>query len=316
MELRKKAYQPQSGGDGKITLLEEIKKHKVAYLMALPGILYYLIFRYGPMFGLVIAFQDYSPVLGIMKSEWVGLRHIIDFCNSVYFKRVVTNTLTISIMDLILGFPAPIILALLLNELKSNTCKKIVQTVTYIPYFVSTVIICGMITKFSMRNGVFNVVLGLFGIPSQNLLQNAGLFKWIYVLSNIWQYVGWNSIIYIAALGGIDPSLYEAAKIDGAGRLRQVFNVTIPGIVPTIVTLLIITMGNLLNVGYEKVLLLYNPTIYDSADIISTYVYRKGLIDVNYSYSSAVGFFNAIVNMVLIVSANYVSKKVTNMGLW
>lgn len=294
----------------------ELKKYKGVYLMAIPGILFYLIFLYGPMFGVVIAFQDYSPALGFLKSSWVGLKHFQDFCSSAHFVRTVRNTLVISLLDLVLGFPAPIILALLLNELKAQRFKKIVQTITYIPHFISLVVICGIISAFSMKDGVFNIVLSLFGMERRNLLQEPAAFKWIYVFSGIWQSIGWDSIIYLAALSNIDQCLYEAASIDGAGKLRQVFAVTLPAIIPTIVTLFIMRMGTAFTVGYEKILLLYNSTIYETADVISTLVYRKGLREMNYSYSTAVGLFNSVVNLVMLLAANYISKKATETSLW
>ena len=298
------------------TFIGEIKKNKLTYAMAIPGILFFLIFHYAPMFGVIIAFQDYSVARGFFASEWVGLKHIIDFCKSVYFTRTVSNTVVISVMNLVIGFPAPIILALLLNEIKSGGYKRVVQTVTYIPHFISTVIICGMISKFCMKDGMFNIILGWFGFEAKNLLQEPAAFKWIYVLSDLWQQVGWNSIIYLAALTNVDPTLYEAASIDGAGKLRQVFAITIPSIIPTVVTLFIMRMGSMLSVGSDKILLLYNPTIYETSDVINTYVYRKGLLEMNYSYSTAIGLFNSLVNLCFLNASNAISRKVTETSLW
>jgi len=300
----------------KDTFGRELKSNFLTYLMTLPGVLWYIIFCYLPMFGIIIAFKEYTPATGFFGGEWVGFKHIIDFCKSIYFTRTVSNTLIISLMSLLLSFPAPVILALLLNEIKSTGFKRVVQTVTYLPHFISTVIICGMITNFSMRSGLFNTVLGVFGVEARNWLQEPGAFRWIYVLSGIWQGVGWGSIIYLAALTNIDPSLYEAASIDGAGKFRQVISVTIPSIVPTIVTLFILRMGGFFSVGSEKILLLYNPTTYETADVISTYVYRKGLLQMNYSYSSAIGLFNSLINLTLILITNKVSKKVSDTSLW
>lgn len=300
----------------KDNFFNEFRRNKLTYLFTLPGIVWYLIFCYLPMFGIIIAFREYSPATGFFHGEWVGIKHVVDFCKSVYFTRTVTNTLTISVMTLFLSFPAPIILALLLNEIKSNGYKRVVQTVTYLPHFISTVIICGMITSFSMQNGLFNAVLGLFGVEARNWLQEPAAFKWIYVISGIWQGVGWGSIVYLAALTNIDPTLYEAASIDGAGRLRQAFSVTIPSIVPTIVTLFILRMGSFFGVGSEKILLLYNPTTYETADVISTYIYRKGLLQMNYSYSSAIGIFNSMINLILITTTNKISRKVSETSLW
>lgn len=303
-------------GGKKETLFGEISKNKLTYAMAIPGILFFLIFHYAPMFGVIIAFQDYSVARGFFASEWVGFKHIIDFCKSVYFTRTVSNTVVISLMNLVLGFPAPIILALLLNEIKSNGYKRVVQTITYIPHFISTVIICGMISKFCMKNGMFNIILGWFGFEARNLLQEPAAFKWVYVLSDLWQQLGWNSIIYLAALTNVDPTLYEAASIDGAGKFRQVFTITIPSIIPTIVTLFIMRMGSMLSVGADKVLLLYNPTIYETADVINTFVYRKGLLEMNYSYSTAIGLFNSLINLCFLNISNAVSRKVTETSLW
>lgn len=300
----------------KDTFGRELKTNFLTYFLTLPGILWYLIFCYAPMFGIIIAFKEYTPATGFFGGEWVGFKHIINFCKSVYFTRTVSNTLIISVMTLGLSFPAPIILALLLNELKSNGYKRVVQTVTYVPHFISTVIICGMITSFSTKAGLFNAVLGVFGVEARNWLQEPSAFRWIYVLSGIWQGVGWGSIVYLAALTNIDPTLYEAAAIDGAGKFRQVLSVTIPSIVPTIVTLFILRMGGFFGVGSEKILLLYNPTTYETADVISTYVYRKGLLNMDYSYSSAIGLFNSMINLTLILITNKLSRKVSETSLW
>lgn len=308
--------------DGKIAakkngaFVKEMKTNWPLYLMASIPLLYYLIFNYLPMFGVVIAFQDFSPAAGIFKSTWVGLAHFKDFFSSVYFMRTMRNTLTLSFLDLLIGFPAPIILALLLNELTNKLFKKTVQTITYIPHFISMVIICGLIVDFSTRDGVLNIILGVFGHERTNLLIKEDYFKWIYVFSGIWQTVGWGSIVYIAALGGIDSALYEAARIDGAGKLKQAIHVTLPGIIPTIVVLFILRVGNIMSVGFEKVILLYNPTIYNKADVISSYLYREGLGSMRFSYSAAVGLFNSVVNLILIIGTNYLSKKATDMALW
>lgn len=311
-------------GDKKETFFREVSKNKLTYAMAIPGIIFYLIFHYAPMFGVIIAFQDFKYSKGIFGSDWVGLKHIINFVVnaegtglSADFIRTVGNTVTISVMNLVMGFPAPIILALLLNELKSSGYKRVVQTVTYIPHFISTVIICGMISRFSMSSGLFNAVLGWFGFPPENLLLKPEAFKWIYVLSDLWQQIGWNSIIYLAALSGVDPTLYEAASIDGAGKFRQVFAVTIPAIIPTIVTLFIMRMGSMISVGSDKILLLYNNITMEAADVINTYVYRKGLTEPGgYSYSTAIGLFNSLVNLIFLNVANAISRKVTETSLW
>lgn len=218
--------------------------------------------------------------------------------------------------SLVAGFPAPIILALLLNELRGNIFKRTVQTITYIPHFVSMVVIAGMLVDFTMQNGIINNLLALFGFERTNLLMHSEYFRHIYVWSDVWQGVGWGSIIYLAALSGIDQQLYEAARLDGAGRLRQTWHITLPGLMPTITVLLIMRMGSIMSVGFEKVILLYNPTTYETADIISSFVYRKGIQDMSYSFSSAVGLFNSVINMILIFSANYISRKVNDSSLW
>ena len=297
-------------------LRKDWHRHHWKCLMILPVIVYFIVFGYKPMYGLIIAFLKYKPAKGIMGSKWVGLKYFIDFFNDVYFWRVLRNTVLLSLYSIIFGFSAPIVLALMLNELRFRKYKRFVQTITYIPHFISLVVVCGIIRRFSMSGGVFNDIIASFGGTRMPLLQKASYFRTIYILSDIWQEVGWGSIIYLAALTGIDPQLYEAAEIDGAGRLRQTWHITLPGILPTIVMLLILRMGSILSIGYEKVLLLYNEATYETADIISTYVYRKGLIDANFSYSTAVGLFNSVVNVIFLTSANIIAKKTTNVGLF
>lgn len=284
--------------------------------MILPVIIYYILFHYKPMYGAIIAFKDFSPLLGIERSPWVGFKHFKDFFNGYYFWRILRNTIVISLNSLLFGFPAPIIFALLLNELRNQRFKRIVQTVTYMPHFISLVVICGMIKEFTMSTGVIPDILSYFGFQKTNLLDKPHLFVPIYVISGIWQEVGWESIIYLAALASIDPELYEAAAIDGAGRWKQLWNVTLPGIVPTIMILLVLRIGRLLSVGHEKIILLYNPAIYETADVISSFVYRKGLQEFNWSYSAAVGMFNSVINLFLLVMANRFSRKISESSLW
>ncbi|WP_208403149.1 ABC transporter permease subunit [Paenibacillus sp. BK720] len=284
--------------------------------MMLPVIAYYLIFHYIPMYGALIAFKEYSPMKGILHSDWVGLKHFHDFFGSYYFTRILKNTLVISLYSLIFEFPAPIILALLINEVQSRTFKRVAQTITYMPYFISLVVICGIITDFTNADGIINRLFMLFGYDGQAMLQKPELFRPIYILSEIWQRIGWESIIYIAALMSIDQEQYEAARIDGASRIKQIFFITLPGILPTITIMFILRMGNMLNVGFEKIILLYNPVTYNTADVISSFVYRKGLLEFGWSYSSAVGLFNSVVNLALLVTANYISRKVNKSSLW
>lgn len=286
------------------------------YLMALPVIAFYLIFCYYPMYGALIAFQDYIPGNGFIAGPWVGLKHFIDFIQSADFWRLLRNTLSISIASLVVGFPAPIILALLINEIRQNKYKRVVQSITYIPHFISLVVVCGMIKDFVGNEGIItNMFAGLRGTDA-DMLTDPKLFMPIHVISGIWQEVGWGSIIYLSALSGVDPTLYEAAQIDGAGKWKQLLNVTIPGILPTIVIMLVMKIGGLLSVGYEKIILLYNPLIYETADVISAYVYRMGFEGQQWSYTSAIGIFNSVINFTLIILANQVSKKLTETSLW
>lgn len=295
---------------------KDFKRFKLFYLMALPMIAYYIIFHYVPMYGAVIAFKDFRPALGIAGSEWVGLQHFIHFIDSHYFWKLMRNTFLLSGYSLLFGFPAPIILALLINELRSERFKKTVQTITYLPHFISLVVICGMIIELTNSKGLINDLIVLFGGERATLLADPGLFRTIYVSSSIWTELGWGTIIYLAALSGVNPHLFEAAEIDGAGRFKKIRYITIPSIMPTIIILLILKMGTLLSVGWEKVLLLYNPVIYETADVISTYVYRRGLEQADYSYSSAVGLFNAIINFALLYFANRFSRKASETSLW
>lgn len=298
---------------------QDMKKYWMEYLIVLPVILYFLIFKYKPMYGLIIAFKNFRVGKGILGSAWAsnyGLQHFIDFFTSYYFWRLLKNTLVISLTSLLFSFPAPIILALMLNELKNQRFKRVVQTVSYLPHFISMVVMCSMIRQFVSANGVITQLLGLFGYPAESLLSNPKLFVPIYVISGIWQSCGWGAIIYLAALSGIDPELYDAAKVDGAGRWKQMLHVTLPGISGTIVTMFLLRIGSVMSVGYEKVMLLYNPGVYEVADVLSTYVYRSGIENQQYSYATAVGLFNNVVNFIVIIIFNKISKKVTDVGLW
>jgi putative aldouronate transport system permease protein len=290
--------------------------NKYLYLMMVPVLAYYLIFHYAPMYGALIAFKEYSPMKGILGSPWIGFKHFQDFFGSYYFWRILKNTIVISLYSLVFEFPAPIILALLINEVRSKMFKRVAQTITYMPYFISMVVICGIITDFTNADGVINKIMMVFGYDGQAMLQKPELFRPIYILSEIWQRIGWESIIYIAALMGIDQEQYEAARMDGASRWKQIIYITLPGIMPTIAIMFILRMGNLLNVGFEKIILLYNPVTYETADVISSFVYRKGLLEFGWSYSSAVGLFNSVINLILLITANYISRKVNESSLW
>ncbi len=285
-------------------------------LLALP-IAYYLVFKYGPMIGNIIAFRKYVPGGNFLGERWIGLKYFKMFIFDSNFWNIFRNTLRISFFSLIFGFPAPIIFALLLNEIRSRHFKKAVQTVSYLPHFLSIVVVAGMIMEIlSPSGGIINqIVIAVTGKPIQ-FMQKSNYFVWIYVFSGMWQQVGWGAIIYLAALTGISPELYEAAEIDGANRLQQTFYVTIPGILPTVIVLLILNVGNLLNVGFEKIMLLYNPMIYDKADVISTYLYRMAMQMNSFSYATAIGLFNAVIGLILVASANKISKMVTGSALW
>ena len=296
---------------------KRIWRNKELYLIILPAIIYYILFHYKPMYGLIIAFQDYSPRRGVWGSDWVGLRNFKDFFGGIYFWRLLRNTLSISLTTLVVGFPAPIILALLVNELRSKWFSRITQTITYMPHFVSMVVLCAMIREFVAEDGfITQLLVKFFGYDGKNLLSRGAYFTPIYAISNIWQGVGWGSIVYLAALTGIDMELYEAARVDGANRWKQTIHITLPSIAPTIIVMLIMRMGQIMSVGHEKIILLYNEGIYEKADVISTYVYRMGIINRQYSFSAAVGLFNSVVNFILVIAANQISKKVSETSLW
>jgi putative aldouronate transport system permease protein len=297
-------------------VVSDFRNNRTLYLMILPVLAYYLIFRYKPMYGAVIAFKDYLPMKGIMGSPWVGFKHFQDFFQQYYFWRILKNTLVISGASIIFGFPAPVILALLINELRGRTFSRTVQTISYMPHFISLVVICGLIRDFIQDDGVISVFLSNFGIEKVSMLIKPELFVPIYVISDIWQNIGWGSIIYLAALSGVDQEQYEAATIDGAGKWKQLLHVTLPGIMNTIVIMLILRLGGIMSVGFEKIILLYNPAIYDTADVISSFVYRKGILGFNWSFSTAVGLFNSVINFTFLIGANWISKKVNSTGIW
>lgn len=298
------------------TVSKDFKRNRTIYLLLIPVLLYYIMFHYAPMYGSVIAFQNFKPQKGILGSDFVGLMHFKNFFNSPFFGRILFNTLRISFASIIFGFPAPIILALLLNELKFPRFAKVVQNITYMPHFISLVVICSLIREFTLDTGVINYILGFFGFSPTSLLNFPQYFTTVYVASGIWQEIGWGSIIYLAALSGLDPALYEAATIDGANRFDQMLHVTLPGILPTIIIMLILKLGQVLSVGYEKIILLYNDNTMSVADVISTYVYAKGLLDLDWSFSSAVGLFNSIINFLFLNAANFISKKTGEYSLW
>ena len=297
-------------------LKKNFVRYRYIYLMLLPVVVYYAVFCYGPMSGIVIAFQNFKPALGVSGSKWVGWKHFVDFLTGPYAWRLIRNTLMINILQIIFAFPVPIIVALLINEINCKGYKKAVQTISYMPHFISLVVMCGLLVNFCRSDGIFNDFLSLFGFERRNLLAEANLFRPIYVLSGIWQEAGWGSIIYLATLSTVDVGLYEAATIDGANRFQRMLHVSFPGLLPIIIVQLIMRVGNILTTGFEKVFLLYSALTYDTADIISTYIYRQGLELSNYSYGTAVGLFNSVVNLIILVMANYISRMVTEESLW
>ncbi|MBR4442231.1 MAG: sugar ABC transporter permease [Clostridia bacterium] len=295
----------------------DFEKHWPVYLMVLPVLAFYIIWCYGPMYGIIIAFNDYKPKKGFLGSPWVGLDWYREFFRGPFAWRTIRNTLLISIYNMLIGFPAPIVLALMLNEMRSIAYKRVVQTITYIPHFISLVVMSGLLIDFLSSDGVITTVLSkVFGLPSKNYLGYAQYFRTVYIGSEIWQHLGWDSIIYLSALSAVDQELYEAARIDGAGRLKQTWHVTLPGIAPTITILLILRIGQLLSVGYEKIILIYNASIYETADVISTYVYRVGITDSKFSRSTAINTLNSAVNFLLVVMANKVSSMLSETSLW
>lgn len=312
----KKSLKPKSSVPFGLRLKRNIQKNYCLYIMLLPVVAFFLIFHYYPMYGAQIAFKDFRPGLGIEGSEWVGFKHFLKFFNSRYFERVVGNTLSINLKNLLLGFPAPILLALMINEVQSRAYKRTVQTISYLPHFVSQVVMCGLLYEFCSYTGLFNSIRGFFGLEPILFLQQPSMFQGIYVASDIWQGVGWGSIIYLSALTAIDQEQYESARLDGAGRLQQIWYITLPNLLPTIMIMLILRFGQMMNIGSEKVLLLYNPLTYEKADVISTFVYRKGILEASYSYSAAVGLFNSVINFLLLVTVNAISRKTTESSLW
>lgn len=301
--------------------IRDIKKdwirNRAVYFLAVPIFLYFLIWNYIPMAGIVLAFEDYSARGGVTGSEWIGIKNFVDFFSSYYFGRLLRNTVILSVYQMVINFPAPIILALLLNEVENQYFKKVVQTISYMPYFVSTVVICGILTDFFAYNGAFTDMLVKMGLTERKDLLNAkGAFRHIFVFSGTWQGIGYGSIVYLAALSGVDQELYEAAKIDGAGRWKQTIHITIPSISPTIIIMLILMVGNLLNVAVEKVILLYRPLTYETADVIGSFVYRRGLLEMDFGYSAAVGIFNSVVNLLLLFGTNALSRKYSETSLF
>lgn len=291
---------------------KDIIRNRYVYIMLIPVIAYFIAFHYIPMLGTQIAFKDFSIAKGISESPWVGLKHFKAYFNSYYFGRLIKNTILLSAYNILFGFPAPILLAILINEVNNTRFKRVVQTVTYLPHFISIVIVCALLRNFFAMDGVINQVLG----TRINFFMREDMFRPLYVGSGIWQEVGWGSIVYLSAIVGIDHQLYEAAEIDGAGRLQKILYVTLPCIAATITVMFIMRVGKMMTLGADKVLLMYNESTYATADIISTFVYRKGLLEQSYSYSAAVDLVNSLINCGLLVTANKLCKKISGNGLW
>lgn len=299
-------------------VVRDWKRYWLVYIIGFLCLSYYIIFCYLPMGGIMIAFKDFRAARGIFGSKWANpwYKYFDQFFNGYYFWRLLRNTLLINVLDLVFGFPAPIILALLLNELRSSSYKRTVQTITYLPHFISQVVVCGIILDFFSSSGVINQVIEALGGSKVLFMQDSRYFRPIYVGTGIWQGVGYGSIIYLSALGGVNADLYDAATIDGCNRFGRVIHVTIPGILPTVIIMLILRVGNMLSLGFEKIILLYNETIYETADVISSFVYRYGMQKGNYSYATAVGLFNSLFNFILLIGVNALSRKVSDVSLW
>ena len=289
------------------------------YLIMLLPMVYYICFHYYPMYGVTIAFKQYKPKLGIIDSPWAsqnGMKYVLQVVKDPYFWTVFKNTIVLNVVNLIITFPAPIILALLLNEISSSKYKRVVQTVTYLPHFLSTVVVVGMMTSMFNSTGIVNRLLGQLGIGPIAFLNEAQYFRPMYIGSNIWQNVGWDAIIFLSALSGLDMALYEAARIDGAGRWKQTIHITLPGITPTIIIMLILAMGKIMNVSYQKILLMMTGSNQSVSDVISTYVYRRGITKADFSYATAVNLFQSLVSLVFVGVTNWIARRTSETSLW
>ncbi|OME88744.1 MULTISPECIES: ABC transporter permease [Paenibacillus] len=298
-------------------LLRQMAKRYDLYLMLLLPVVWYLVFHYGPLYGLQIAFKNFNPAKGILGSSWEGFGHFERFFDSYYFWRLLWNTLSINLFSLLIAFPIPILLALIINEIRNKTFSKWLQNITYIPHFISVVVIVGILNVFlSPNSGPINQLIEAVGGMPIRFLEEAGWFKTIFIGSNIWQNMGWQSIIYIAALSGVNPQLYEAAKMDGASRLRRIWHISLPGIAPVVIILLILDIGHFMNIGFEKILLMQNNLNLESSDVISTFVYTTGILKGEYSYTAAIGLFNSVINLILLLFVNRIARKTSETSLW
>ncbi|UKS29479.1 ABC transporter permease subunit [Paenibacillus sp. HWE-109] len=290
-----------------------LMKQKFLFLLLLPGLVYFMLFRYGPMYGILLAFKEYNPHEGILGSPWVGLKYFHQMFDMKYFWTVAGNTLKISLMKILVGFPAPIIFALLLNELASNKFRRIVQTISYLPHFLSWVIVAGLIYQLvSPSYGIYGLLCDVFGWEPRVLLGDSKSFLQILLVSNVWKEIGYSSIIYLAAIAGINPEMYESAYMDGAGRFKQIIHITIPSILPTICMLFVLGLGGILDGGFDQIFNLYNSMVMPTADIIDTFVYRIGLVEMQYSFSTAVGIAKSVIALILVLSANWIVGKLSN----
>lgn len=296
---------------------KRIYRDRHLILMSIPAVAFYLIFSYIPMTGIVIAFKNFQPGLGLYTGEWVGMKWFNRFFSSVYFERLLRNTFLLSFYSLLFGFPVPILFALCISEVRNIRVKRAIQTISYLPYFFSTVIVVGMVRNFlSLNDGIVNDIIEMLGGERINFFMRADWFRTIYVCTSIWQHFGFSSIIYIAAIIGISPELYESASLDGINKFQEVWYITLPMIKPTVLILFLLEIGNLMSVGYERVYLMYNPSTYETADVISTYVYRQGIEMTKYSFSAAIGLFNSVMNFAFVFTANCITKRMTNSSLW
>lgn len=296
---------------------KSMRRNKFFLLLLMPIFIYYILFHYIPMVGVIIAFKDFRINLGIFESAWVGFKWFEKFISSIYFGRLLRNTVILSIYSLLIGFPIPIFFALLLNEVRSKLYKRVAQTLSYFPYFISLVIVVGIMWQFlSTDRGMINNIIERLGGSRISFISDPGWFRHLYVFSGVWQGYGYTAIIYLSALSSIDPQLYEASFIDGANRWKQIIYITIPGIKPTIIILLLLSLGGLLSVGFTKIILMYSPATYETADVISTYIYRIGIQETNFSLGAAAGLFNAVINFSLLVGFNYLSKRTVQFSLW
>lgn len=302
----------------KIPLKRLIVRDRHYLIMSIPMILFFVVFAYVPMVGLLLAFVDYKPALGITGSPFVGLENFVKVFQNPFFPRLMRNTFLIGLYTLLWSFPIPIIFALAVNEIRSRRVQKVVQTISYMPYFISIVVIVGLLSNFlSPTTGIVNeIYMRITGNDPISFMTEPKYFRTLYVASNVWQTFGWNSIIYLAALAGVDMTLYESAKVDGANRFRQMLHITLPSIMPTVVIMLILNMGNVMSVGFEKIILMYSPSTYEVADVISTYTYRRGIVQSDYSFGTAIGLFNSVINVIFIVGANWFSRKFSDTSLW